>query len=88
VSEIPRACDVLEQSHGQREAIDLRIQITLTSLDPPEGEAVRALRPGDERTAESVAFTGWLGLFWVLQSLADEPGDQPRGSGVPRPHLR
>jgi hypothetical protein len=77
VSEIPRVCDVLEPSYGQREAIDLRIEITLTHLDPPEGRAVRTLPPGDERTAEPVEFVGWLGLFWVLQSLAFEPVDQP-----------
>jgi hypothetical protein len=59
------------------EAIDLRIEITVTHLDPPRGRAVRALRPGGERTAEPVEFVGWLGLFWVLQSLTVEPVDQP-----------
>jgi hypothetical protein len=77
VSEIPRVCDVLAPSCGQREAIDLRIEITLTHLGPPEGRAVRALRPGDERSAEPVEFVGWLGLFWVLQSLTSEPADGP-----------
>jgi hypothetical protein len=77
VSEIPRVCDVLESSCGQREGIDLRIEITFTRLDPPEGLAVRTRRPGDERPAEPVEFVGWLGLFWVLQSLTSEPVDQP-----------
>jgi hypothetical protein len=77
VSEIPRVCDVLEPLSGQHEAIDLRIEITLTHLDPPEGRAVRAPGPGDVRTVEPVEFVGWLGLFWVLQSLTCEPVDQP-----------
>jgi hypothetical protein len=77
VSEIPRACDVLEPSNGQREAIDLRIEITLTHHDPPEGLAVRTPGPGDEPTVEPVEFVGWLGLFWVLQSFTFEPVDQP-----------
>jgi hypothetical protein len=77
LSEIPRACDVSEPSGGQRGAIDLRIEITLTYLDPPEGHAVRAFRPGDEPTAEPVEFVGWLGLLWVLQSLTVEPVDEP-----------
>jgi hypothetical protein len=68
-SEIPRVCDVFEPWSGQREVIDLRIEITLTRLDPPEGRAVRTPGPGDEPTAEPVEFVGWLGLFWVLQSL-------------------
>jgi hypothetical protein len=77
VSEIPRVCDVFAPSSGQCEAIDLRIEITLTRLEPPEGRAVRAPGPGDEPTAEPVEFVGWLGLFWVLQSLTSEPVDQP-----------
>jgi hypothetical protein len=77
VSDIPRVCDVLAPSSGQREAIDLRIEITLTHLDPPEGLAVSTPGPCDEPTAEPVAFVGWLGLFWVLQSLTSEPVDQP-----------
>lgn len=77
MSEISRVCDVLESSSGQREAIDLRIEITLTHLDPPEGRAVRTRGPGDERPAEPVEFVGWLGLFWVLQSFTFEPVDQP-----------
>jgi hypothetical protein len=70
VCEIPRVCDVFEPWPGQREAIDLRIEITLTRLDPPEGRAVRTVGPGDQAAAEPVEFVGWLGLFWVLQSLA------------------
>ncbi len=77
MSEIPRVCDVLEPSSGQRDAIDLRIEITLTHLDPPEGHALRTLRPGDERTTKPVEFIGWLGLFLVLQSLTFEPVDEP-----------
>ena len=74
---ITRACDVLELSYGHREAIELRIEITLTRLDPPEGNVVRALRPVDGRTTEPVEFVGWLGLFWVLQSLTFHPVDPP-----------
>jgi hypothetical protein len=77
VSKIPQVCDVLEPAYGQREAIDLRIEITLTHLDPPEGRAVRTLPPGDERTVVPIEFVGWLGLFWVLHSLTLEPVDQP-----------
>lgn len=57
---------------GQPEAIDLRIVITLTGLDPPAGQVVRApgpAGPGEEPAAEPVEFAGWLGLFWVLQAL-------------------
>jgi hypothetical protein len=55
----------------------LRIEITLTHLDPPEGLAVRVPGPGDEPTAEPAEFVGWLGLFWVLQSLTFEPVNRP-----------
>jgi hypothetical protein len=61
----------------QREAIDLRIEITLTHLDPPEGRAVRTPGPGDEPTVVPTEFVGWLGLFWVLQSLTLEPAEPP-----------
>jgi hypothetical protein len=77
LSEIPRVCDVSERPSGHGGAIDLRIEITLTDLDPPEGRALRSSGPGDEPAPEPVEFVGWLGLFWVLQSLAFEPVGQP-----------
>jgi hypothetical protein len=61
---------------GQRERIELRIEITLTHLDPPEGVAVLAGRRDDGSLAEPQGFVGWLGLFWVLHSLIGEPVDQ------------
>ena len=70
-------CDVLAPSCGQREAIDLRIEITLTHLDPPEGLAGRSPGSGDEPTVEPIEFVGWLGLFSALQSLTCERVDQP-----------
>jgi hypothetical protein len=76
-SEIPRASDVSDCASGQRDRIDLRIEITLSHLDPPEGVVVRAAPPGGALGARPHAFVGWLGLFAVLQSLIAEPVDQP-----------
>jgi hypothetical protein len=74
---IPSASDVSDYASGQRDRIDLRIEITLNHLDPPEGVVIRASPPGGGPTAQPHAFVGWLGLFGVLQSLIAEPVDQP-----------
>jgi hypothetical protein len=73
---IPSASDVSDDASGQRDRIDLRIEITLSHLDPPEGVVVRAPPPGGA-TAQPHTFVGWLGLFAVVQSLIAEPVDQP-----------
>lgn len=73
---IPRASDVSDGPADQRDRIDLRIEITLSDLDPPEGVVVRSSAAGGLR-AQPHAFVGWLGLFAVLQSLIAEPVDQP-----------
>jgi hypothetical protein len=75
--EIPRVGDVLLQSSGQRWAIDLRIEITLTHLEPPQGSAACSRGRRDARAAEPIEFVGWLGLFGVLQSLTSERVDPP-----------
>ena len=74
--QIPHVGDVSSSVLAQGERIDVRIEITLSQLDPPEGLAVRALRPGDGPMAEPREFVGWLGLFEVLQSLTAESVDQ------------
>jgi hypothetical protein len=74
---IPSASDVSDYASGQRDRIDLRIEITLSHHDPPEGVVVRVCPPGGGPTAQPHAFVGWLGLFAVLQSLIAEPVDQP-----------
>jgi hypothetical protein len=73
---IPSASDVSDDASGQGDRIDLRIEVTLSHLDPPEGVAVRASPRGGGPTAQPHAFVGWLGLFAVLQSLIAEPVDQ------------
>ena len=72
---MPGACDVSDDASGQRGRIDLRIEITLSHLDPPEGVVVRVSPPVGP-TGQPQAFVGWLGLVAVLQSLIAEPVDQ------------
>jgi hypothetical protein len=74
---IPSASDVSDCTSGQRDRIDLRIEIILSHLDPPEGVVFRASPPGVGPTVQPRGFVGWLGLFAVLQSLIAEPVDQP-----------
>jgi hypothetical protein len=77
LSDIPRASDVSGCVSGQRDLIDLHIEIMLSQLDPPEGVVVRASPPDGGVAARPQAFVGWLGLFAVLHSLIAEPVDQP-----------
>jgi hypothetical protein len=60
----------------QADRIDLRIEVTLSHLEPPEGVVVRASTRDGGPTAQTHAFVGWLGLFAVLQSLIAEGVDQ------------
>ena len=56
--------------------MDVRIEVSFSRLDPPEGRAAR-VSEGDGRSAvEEQAFVGWLGLLGVLQLLTDE-GTEP-----------
>jgi hypothetical protein len=56
----------------QADGIDVRIEVSFSRLDPPEGRASR-ISDDDGRSPVGVhAFVGWLGLLGVLQLLAGE----------------
>jgi hypothetical protein len=74
---IPRLSDVLATAGDEAHRIDVRIEISLCHLDPPEGLAVRIAQSGNGPMGEPRAFVGWLGLFGVLQSLVAERVDRP-----------
>jgi hypothetical protein len=63
---------------GQADRIDVRIEVSFSRLDPPEGRAAR-VTAGDARGAvEAHSFLGWLGLLGVLQLLTDDGVEPPR----------
>jgi hypothetical protein len=51
--------------------IDVRIEVTFSRFDPPEGRARRVSEAETLSTIEEQAFVGWLGLLGVLQLLID-----------------
>jgi hypothetical protein len=63
---------------GQAGRIDVRIELSFSGLDPPEGEAARLAAGDGRRGVERQAFVGWLGLLGVLQMLADERVEPPQ----------
>ena len=70
--QIPRSSDVFGLPGVQAVRIDVRIEVSFSQFDPPEGRAAR-VSGGDGRSAvEEQAFTGWLGLLGALQLLASE----------------
>ena len=62
---------------GQADRIDVRIDVSFSRLDPPEGRATRVARGDRRQAAEGQAFVGWLGLLAVLQLLTDEQPERP-----------
>jgi len=63
---------------GQADRIDVRIEVSFSWLDPPEGRAVRVSDGAGQSAVEEQRFVGWLGLLGVLQLLAGEgPENQP-----------
>lgn len=67
----------MDIAYRKDDRIDVRIEISLCQIDPPEGVAVRVAQRGDGPMGEPQAFVGWLGLFGVLQSLIAEEVDRP-----------
>ncbi len=57
----------------------MKIEITVTSLDPPLGWIT--CRPDDRPTPDegerAVEFVGWLGLLRVLDEFIGAPGSSP-----------
>ena len=52
--------------------MDVRIEVSFSRLDPPEGRAVRVSEGDGLSAVGEQAFVGWLGLLGVLQLLTDE----------------
>jgi hypothetical protein len=67
----------LATAWGEADRIDVRIEISLCQLDPPEGVAVGVAQRGEGPMGEPREFVGWLGLFGVLKSLLAEQVDRP-----------
>jgi hypothetical protein len=49
--------------------IDVRIEVSFSRLDPPEGWAGRVSERDGRPAIEERTFVGWLGLLGVLQLL-------------------
>ena len=56
--------------------LDVRIEVSFSRFDPPEGRARRVGKVERQPTIEEQAFVGWLGLLGVLQLLMDG-SDEP-----------
>ena len=56
--------------------MDVRIEVSFSRLDPPEGRAARVSQGEGLRSVGAQEFVGWLGLLGVLQVLTGE-GVQP-----------
>ena len=52
--------------------MNVRIEVSFSRLDPPEGRAARVSGYAARSAVEEQAFVGWLGLLGVLQLLASE----------------
>ena len=72
-----RSRDVSELRSRQAGCIDVRIEVSFSRFDPPEGRACRVGDADGPQTIEEQAFVGWLGLLGVLQLLADG-SDEPQ----------
>jgi hypothetical protein len=49
----------------------VRIEVSFSRFDPPEGRARRVGKVRGPPPIEEQAFVGWLGLLGVLQLLTD-----------------
>ena len=58
--------------------IDVRIEVSFSRFDPPEGRARRVGEVDGPPTIEEQAFVGWLGLLGVLQLLTDGSDESHR----------
>jgi hypothetical protein len=47
----------------------VRIEVSFSGLDPPEGRAARVSGGDGQPAVEELAFVGWLSLLGALQSL-------------------
>lgn len=56
----------------------MRIEVSFSGLDPPEGRAARVSGGDGQPAVEELAFVGWLSLLGVLQWLAGEGVDPHR----------
>ena len=56
----------------QADHIDVRIEVSFSRLDPPEGRATRVSEGEGLSAIEAQAFVGWLGLLGALQLLTGE----------------
>jgi hypothetical protein len=75
--QITHSRDVFGTPHGHADRIDVRIEVSFSGLDPPEGRAARV--SGDEQSAvKELGFVGWLSLLGVLQLLTGEGAEPHR----------
>jgi hypothetical protein len=58
--------------------IDVRIEVSFSRFDPPEGQARRVSQVEAPPTIEERPFVGWLGLLGVLQLLTDRRDESHR----------
>ena len=63
---------------GHADRIDVRIELSFSRIDPPEGRAARVTAGDAPRSVEGHPFLGWLGLLGVLQLLTDDAVEPPR----------
>ncbi len=54
----------------------MRIEVSFSGLDPPEGRVARVSGGDGQPDVKELAFVGWLGLLGVLQLLTGE-GAEP-----------
>jgi len=73
-----RPSDVFGRPPWQADRIDVRIEVSFSQLDPPEGRAARVCGGDGQSAVEEQAFVGWLSLLGVLQLLAGEGAAPPR----------
>ena len=76
--QITHSRDVLSTSRGQADRIKVRIEVSFSGLDPPEGRAARVSGGDGQPAGEELAFVGWLGLLGVLQLLTGEGAEPHR----------
>lgn len=71
-SQITRPRDVFAARHGQADRIDVRIEVSFSRVDPPEGRVARVSGGEGQLAVAEHAFVGWLSLLGVLQLLMGE----------------
>jgi hypothetical protein len=75
--QITRPSDVFGAPRGQADRIDVRIEVSFSRLDPPEGRAARVSGRDGQTAVEEQAFVGWLGLLGALQLLTGVEPHRP-----------